>query len=1513
MDVTAARPLARTISPREQLVARTRNDSVFILEESQPEEEAGDQEAELREFVQEEEARLGAALGRSDLERRRSRRHLISNTDLEELVFLAHDPLQFTPEGSPTKGRSGSDAESSADSASAGRAHSEEARHASARRLAQLKRDAEEEVEDAQAELDAQEKRLERAQRDLDSRERQLESRERGEQYVERYEVIESVAGDLLMELERDPHDPDRIILKMIGSGSSSVGVKGIDDVRIGSALTHIADRPVPGYDQVADAIKRAQRPLRLLFEHVPYDLADEKVVVAKLTVTATENHGQQLVERQSLFAAAATYGAKVADSKDITSDDEGVPVVVADPPWGEEPFHNAGEMRGCAVVLARGRGVPLVTKCRMAQEAGAVMVVVVNIEDSPLMPEGSPEDDGGDITIPVVGVPSSAGQHFEAVDRARLGLDYTFDPDFDSMTMREYAVLTGDTEEWIDDSAAEKARQGAETVEVARFELQQARERLRTAQERKQAADRALRSAAGDEAPADSDLLMDTPAFSSGTDFQGLIQEEEQRLREAQHQLGLLETEAELRQRKFDEVMTQFDENTKQLQKEKTDDYHVDRKRLERRLVEDPSSLELQRELQAVEREHAVLQEEMRREKAALKQSYDQQLTAQQERHREEAEAWKNEEKEARAQLARLRNEREQLAIKMRHGTQAMLVDFESQIAKVKGQLDLNHEEGEDRDHRAITVAEIAPESVPTPYSIYVAYTCIFTLTFYIQILYIYYTEQADIKSADERLHEATERAKAAQKRAAEKRELMQREEEKIVQALAKPPRSREAPAERQRRIQGAVMIRRKIEGKNRIRLLTACFKSWADLSLGQQRRASRRAPSQEPGDAPVLAASPNRQQQQSSPYRPGNAVFYRERDGSVSPATVFHVSHNVPPGEEPEISVRMADGNVRETVPARLSLSPEPPPQQQRRRVDRERQRQPQLELEPEPELYLEAESEQAYQHSKRQPKPEPERPNSATKSARTKRQRASQSSAGAPTRTSHSTGMRQWKLTAKEGMYLTRDMVKQRRRHADDRIQKLERGTEIVELERQQIQAAEISTRRLETRLKCQVVFPPPATESERLTGWVDMDIRRSPAWKEVPRTLQTNTRSSRSPVADASRSPSGRAAGGGGGGGGGGKSPWYSDEEDEGGADVRSIATPIAEDADAVPKPPSVSRQGQSAAIEQWAQQGVLPRSSSSPEQRGPQAQSEGQWDQQAMRSEAAKALIAAQLAEARAQKLEAELAETRAALLSKSKTRKKKKKQSGGFQVPRVGKAEVIRGGGAAGQLDDEEARAIEAIALIKHQLEANESKAKPPGGKRSPSSAQRQSAQRRSPRQEQVFSSAAPSLEDIEAEAERLAAEDRALGGWADPTVPDDSAAWEAAAPGRRRRPSTAQESPLRGFRGSPTRSPPALESVRGGRRAVPSRSARASPPSLSGPRSPLSPPAESDWRESVDRVSGKRLWVNVRTRETTWLDPKSDRGGASPISPSAYSPGSPGSRPPMMRISARSVLSASD
>lgn len=59
--------------------------------------------------------------------------------------------------------------------------------------------------------------------------------------------------------------------------------------------------------------------------------------------------------------------------------------------------------------------------------------------------------------------------------------------------------------------------------------------------------------------------------------------------------------------------------------------------------------------------------------------------------------------------------------------------------------------------------------------------------------------------------------------------------------------------------------------------------------------------------------------------PYVVGDAVIYEDRArGTTQLVTVAAVSTNVPVGEEPMIAVKMPDGNVRDTVLARLSPAP-------------------------------------------------------------------------------------------------------------------------------------------------------------------------------------------------------------------------------------------------------------------------------------------------------------------------------------------------------------------------------------------------------------------------------------------------------------------------------------------------------------------------------------------------------------------------------------------------------------
>jgi hypothetical protein len=98
---------------------------------------------------------------------------------------------------------------------------------------------------------------------------------------------------------------------------------------------------------------------------------------------------------------------------------------------------------------------------------------------------------------------------------------------------------------------------------------------------------------------------------------------------------------------------------------------------------------------------------------------------------------------------------------------------------------------------------------------------------------------------------------------------------------------------------------------------------------------------------DGPSLPAAPEPQPQPqpvaACPYRVGETVLYTGVDGSVARATVAHVSMNVPPGEEPEISVRLPGGAVRDTVLARLAPASEA----------RQAEPEPEPELEPEPEV--------------------------------------------------------------------------------------------------------------------------------------------------------------------------------------------------------------------------------------------------------------------------------------------------------------------------------------------------------------------------------------------------------------------------------------------------------------------------------------------------------------------------------------------------------------------------------
>ncbi len=74
--------------------------------------------------------------------------------------------------------------------------------------------------------------------------------------------------------------------------------------------------------------------------------------------------------------------------------------------------------------------------------------------------------------------------------------------------------------------------------------------------------------------------------------------------------------------------------------------------------------------------------------------------------------------------------------------------------------------------------------------------------------------------------------------------------------------------------------------------------------------------APPDKPVDPPAVVACP---------CRVGEPVLYTGVDGGITRATVAHVNTNVPPGDEPEVSVQLPGGLVRDTVLARLAPASE------------------------------------------------------------------------------------------------------------------------------------------------------------------------------------------------------------------------------------------------------------------------------------------------------------------------------------------------------------------------------------------------------------------------------------------------------------------------------------------------------------------------------------------------------------------------------------------------------------
>ena len=87
------------------------------------------------------------------------------------------------------------------------------------------------------------------------------------------------------------------------------------------------------------------------------------------------------------------------------------VPILRAEPMTADADLSNADELRGKIAVVVRGSSRPtacsFVEKAMRVADAGAVGVVVANTEDSMISP-GDSAREGGDVSIPVVGIRSS-------------------------------------------------------------------------------------------------------------------------------------------------------------------------------------------------------------------------------------------------------------------------------------------------------------------------------------------------------------------------------------------------------------------------------------------------------------------------------------------------------------------------------------------------------------------------------------------------------------------------------------------------------------------------------------------------------------------------------------------------------------------------------------------------------------------------------------------------------------------------------------------------------------------------------------------------------------------------------------------------------------------------------------------------------------------------------------------------------------------------------------------------
>ena len=96
-------------------------------------------------------------------------------------------------------------------------------------------------------------------------------------------------------------------------------------------------------------------------------------------------------------------------------------PAIWTIPELADGELTNAESMVGAVAIIKRG-GCSFVEKARRAMAAGAIAVVIVNTDDG-LMEPGDPNNEGRDISIPVVLVAASSGEEIDnGVEVKRIG-----------------------------------------------------------------------------------------------------------------------------------------------------------------------------------------------------------------------------------------------------------------------------------------------------------------------------------------------------------------------------------------------------------------------------------------------------------------------------------------------------------------------------------------------------------------------------------------------------------------------------------------------------------------------------------------------------------------------------------------------------------------------------------------------------------------------------------------------------------------------------------------------------------------------------------------------------------------------------------------------------------------------------------------------------------------------------------------------------------------------------------